>query len=177
MVALFLAVSTAVALVLWAELGPAVSTRQRARATPAPLPELAPLAPRARHAAPSAAGNSPAAAATADEDAAVIARLSRLLAEPVPPAPPRAGAAAKPAPVPLPEPAAGDLLRIAGFRPGDVIELELEGPAPRPEDIRFEQIGRDTRVLIDGFPALIVARAPARMLSPAAFRFRSPRAA
>ncbi|MBD3787257.1 MAG: hypothetical protein IE922_09850, partial [Sphingomonadales bacterium] len=66
---------------------------------------------------------------------------------------------------------------LRDFHPGDVLELELDGPAPRATDITFRQIGRDTCVLIWGEPMLTLAGVEARRLSPAALRFRSPRAA
>ncbi|PTV95826.1 hypothetical protein C8J27_103154 [Rhodobacter aestuarii] len=65
------------------------------------------------------------------------------------------------------------LPRITGFRPGDEIELAIEGPVPRAEDLQFEQIGRDVRLLIEGFPAVIVEATHAALLHPAVIRFRS----
>lgn len=92
---------------------------------------------------------------------------------------PRAQTAARPATAGSPVPAAfaGDLPRIIGFRPGDVIELEIEGPLPRPEELHFDQIGQDARLVLDGQPALIFEGVPARTLRPAQIRFRSPQAA
>lgn len=173
MVALFLAVSLALALVLWAELGPPAQARRDLRAATKGLPDgppIAPLSDRASRRGPGAEVSK-----AGPEDDPVMARLAALLAQPEPAAPKPAPA---PAPTAAPPPAAAEGLPVVlGYRPGDVIELELEGPAPRPEDITFRQLGRDTQVMIEGFAALVVARAPARSLSPAIFRFRSPRAA
>lgn len=159
MFALFLALTAALGLMLWAEVSP-VGWRPRAarsKAAPedAPVPPLDPRAAERTHPSPPPA--------TADDDAAVMARLAALLEEPE-------AAPAAPA-------ATDDLPLISGYRPGDVIELELEGPAPRAEDIAFEQAGQDTRVLIEGFPALVVQRARAATLSPTIFRFRGPQLA
>lgn len=179
MVALFLALTAALALILWAELGETALRAVPRRKTKAegaldtPVEPLETLLPR-RAAAPAATP------AQADEDDIVMARLAALLDEPAPLA-----ATPAPAPVAAPLPAipetitdnADDLPRVSGYRPGDVIELELEGPVPRLEDIRFEQAGRDTRVLIEGLPALVVQRVRAHALSPAMFRFRSPQLA
>ncbi|TKD21786.1 hypothetical protein FBT96_07690 [Rhodobacter capsulatus] len=121
MLALFIAVSFALALVLWAERQPPSGTATTPTANP-----VADLA---------AARRSPAAAAVED------------------------------------------LPRIRGFRPGDVIELEIIGPLPRPEDLRFEQVGCDARMLLDDLPALIFEGVPVHHLRPAQIRFRSPQAA
>ena len=120
MLALFIAVSFALALVVWAERHPPSGT---ATTTASPVADLA------------AARRSPAAAAVED------------------------------------------LPRIRGFGPGDVIELEIIGPLPRPEDLRFDQVGHDARMLLDDLPALIFEGVPARQLRPAQIRFRSPQAA
>lgn len=122
MLALFIAVSFALALVVWAERHPPSGT---ATTTASPVADLA------------AARRSPAASAAAVED----------------------------------------LPRIRGFRPGDVIELEIIGPLPRPEDLRFDQVGHDARMLLDDLPALIFEGVPVRHLRPAQIRFRSPQAA
>ncbi|KQB11648.1 hypothetical protein H9N28_15380 [Rhodobacter capsulatus] len=120
MLGLFIAVSFALALVVWAE-------RHPPSGTASPVADLA------------AARRSPAAAAAAA--------------------------------------AVEDLPRIRGFRPGDVIELEIIGPLPRPEDLRFDQVGHDARMLLDDLPALIFEGVPVRHLRPAQIRFRSPQAA
>ena len=165
MIALFLALTAAVALLLWAEIGPSFAARRaKPEAAPAAAPDaVAPLEElvSARNAPEEARAPAPAVA----DDEAVMARIAAIFADPEPAAPPAPVAAA-------PEPVE-ELPRISDFQPGDVIELELEGPAPRAEDIRFEQAGRDTRVLIEGIPALILARAKAASLGPEIFRFRS----
>lgn len=167
MVALFLAVSLALALVLWAELGPPAQVRRDLRAATKDASDGAAIAPLSGRAGRREPGSMTQPAIRADlADDLFMARLAALMAQPE----------AAPAPAPAPA-AANDLPVVLGYRPGDVIELELEGPAPRPEDITFRQLGRDTQVMIEGFAALVVARAPARSLSPAMFRFRSPRAA
>lgn len=200
MVALFLALSVALLLVSWAELAPAIAARRAVEDAVTPVPPLqrTGVSERAAAADPAPAAQRP--AKTTDEaHDVVLERLAALLAEepaPAPvvaevasapvaaPAPKPQRKAARPAPAPRPEPVASteteadaELPRITGYRPGDVIELELDGPAPRREDIRFEQTGKDTRVVIEGFPALILARAQARNLTPAIFRFRSPQLA
>ncbi|MGD9916745.1 MAG: hypothetical protein AB7U46_01915 [Paenirhodobacter sp.] len=175
MFALFLALTVAVALLLWAELGPSFGPRAKTApkaAEVADLPHFEDVVQRQK--APAAAESQAEPLATPEGDDAVMARIAAMLAEP---------AAAPPAPTPVapvatPETARESttedpLPRIGGFAPGDVIELELEGPAPRAEDIRFEQAGRDVRVLIEGIPALILARAKATSLTPEIFRFRS----
>jgi len=204
MLALFLALSVALLLVSWAELAPVLGTRQSAEDTVAPVPPLQRSSELRRDAdveSPPCA--TPSNGTPEEAHDVVMARLAALLADEPAPAPAEAVSAAPVAraaapapaaapkrraerPAPAPEPIAAteasaeidtDLPRVTGYRPGDVIELELEGPAPRGEDIRFEQTGKDTRVLIEGFPALILARAQARNLTPAIFRFRSPQLA
>ncbi|SOB94476.1 hypothetical protein [Rhodobacter maris] len=77
---------------------------------------------------------------------------------------PRA-AAPKAAPAP-------DLPRITGFSPGDVIELAIDGPLPRPEDLVIEQIGTDAQVSLDGTPTLIIEATQVQSLAVGAIRFR-----
>lgn len=207
MVALFLALSVALLLVSWAELAPTLAARLRADEPVAPVPPLRRTDAAARGVEADPARPAARAARTpTEEHDVVLERLAALLADDPAPMQPVAevaalapaadaaepAAAAKPGrraerPAPAPEPAPeqiaasaaadAELPRVTGYRPGDVIELELEGPAPRREDIRFEQAGKDTRVVIEGFPALILARAQARNLTPAIFRFRSPQLA
>lgn len=166
MIALFLALTATLLLLGWAEFGPALAERvdaKRARDEepgPEPVPPLESLRPR-RTAAPKASE-------PGDDDAALMARLTDLLTDP-----PAAAAAPAEAPAPTAPTPAEALPRIDGFRPGDMIELDLVGPAPRAEDIRFEQFGRDVRVVIEGEPALILAQARVRNLGPEIFRFRS----
>lgn len=145
MFALFLALTAALGLLLWAEVSP-TKAQARTKAAPqsAPVPAFETLiAARAQ------------ATLLEEDDTTLMARLAAL----------------------FDDPEAEALPQIAGYRPGDVIELELDGPAPRAEDIAFEQAGHDTRVLIEGFPALVVQRVRAATLSPAVFRFRSPQLA
>lgn len=202
MLALFVALSVALLLVSWAELVPAIAARRRAeddkKVTPVPPLQRLSTGQRETEADPGRVAPAPAPMAPSGQDEdAVMERLAALLAEGPEPGPaaaapvahavapaPAAAPARRPAqPTPAPEPVCAtpeldaELPRITGYRPGDVIELELEGPAPRGEDIRFEQSGKDTRVVIEGFPALILARAQARSLTPAIFRFRSPQLA
>ena len=166
MLALFIAASSALALVVWAEL-----RTQSTLPSQNPSRPVAP-APEAVCAMSAVTACDPTPPATTEEaDAAILARLAQLLAEPAPLAP---IAAAQPAPAPV---VAEDLPRVAGFRPGDVLELEIEGPLPRPEDLRFEQVGRDARLLLEGLPALIFEGVPARHLRPSHIRFRGPQAA
>jgi len=161
MLALFIAVSCALALVVWGE--------WRSQRIPAAqsVPPVAPDHTIAAAAAPMTAPAAPAQPApTEDQDDLILARLAQMLAEPQ-----------VAAPAPVPTPVAEDLPRISGFRPGDVIELEIEGPLPRPEDLRFEQVGRDARMILEGLPTLIFEGVPARHLRPSHIRFRSPQAA
>jgi len=157
MLALFLALSVALALLIWAEAEPARrSTRQmRATKTAPDLPVL-PLAQARKHPAP--VPQAPAAAPPRTEaDTRVIERVMEHLG-------------ALPAKqVSLP--------RITGFAPGDVIEIEIEGPLPRSDDIAFRQIGRDAELIIEGVPTLVFENMTARSLSAAALRFRRLRAA
>ncbi|WP_444452748.1 hypothetical protein ACTTAI_17330 [Rhodobacter capsulatus] len=155
MLALFIAVSCALALVLWAE--------WRGQ------PVLAAQATPATAASAAVAPTSPA----DDPHDVILTRLAQMLAEPEVVAKP----VAPQAPGPVATPVAEDLPRISGFRPGDVIELEIEGPLPRPEDLRFEQVGRDARMILEGLPTLIFEGVPARHLRPSHIRFRSPQAA
>lgn len=91
----------------------------------------------------------------------------------VAPAPPQ-----MPAPAPLRRPGRRHTpseppLRLTDFTPGDLIELELPGPAPHPEDICFMPLpSGDTRVQIAGEDVLILSGVDAATLSPAIFRFR-----
>lgn len=174
MLALFLALTVAVVLLLWAELGPTFAPHAKAAPKATEVAELPPfedVVQRREAALPAAAAPQAEPVAAPEGDDAVMARIAAMLAEP-------AAAPAPAAPAPAPETARANtaedpLPRIGGFTPGDVIELEFEGPAPRAEDIRFEQAGRDVRVLIEGIPALILARAKATSLTPEIFRFRS----
>ncbi|PYF09303.1 hypothetical protein C8J30_10949 [Rhodobacter viridis] len=176
MLALFIAVSCALALVVWAE------WRSQRIPTTKSVPPVAPDHAIAATAAPMTPPAAPAPPpATKDQDDLILARLAQMLAEPVlvPPTPVPAAPVAPqaPAPAPVATTVAEDLPRISGFRPGDVIELEIEGPLPRPEDLRFEQVGRDARMILEGLPALIFEGVPARALRPSHIRFRSPQAA
>lgn len=210
MLALFLTLTVALALLSWAELAPRRAERDGqpsggtksggGQADPAAAPEAGapPQGAPATAEQPTARELPP--AATETEDDALLARLAALLdaaepeAAPQPTAVPSTATAPqpvsapqpaaartaprKPRPAPLPaalQPAALPVLR--DFHPGDVLELELDGPAPRATDIAFRQIGRDTCVLIWGEPMLTLAGVEARRLSPSALRFRSPRAA
>ncbi|RWR51015.1 hypothetical protein EOW65_05520 [Sinirhodobacter ferrireducens] len=65
------------------------------------------------------------------------------------------------------------LTHVRGFAPGDLLELELDIPAPAAEQIRFEQAGPHARVLIAGAPVLLIEDTEAASLTPAIFRFRS----
>lgn len=135
MLALFIALSCAVCLVLWAEFG------SKTRKTISKGQEPASVVPF--------------------EELRAVARKT-LARRGVTPATPPASAPALPA---------EDLPRITGFRPGDVIELSIEGPLPRPGEMRIEQVGRDTRVLIAGLPPLIFERTRARSLRYGTIRF------
>lgn len=64
------------------------------------------------------------------------------------------------------------LTRVRGFAPGDLLELELDIPAPAADEIRFEQAGPHARVLIAGAPVLLIEDTEAASLTPAIFRFR-----
>ncbi|MFD2174583.1 hypothetical protein [Rhodobacter lacus] len=150
MLALFIALSFAVGLVLWAEVRAEPKTERKREKTAEPAPQTAPGS-----GAPVASLERP----EPDADAAVMAQLARLLAEP---APPHLGAT---------------LPRITGFCAGDVIELAIEGPLPRPEDLHIEQIGPDAQVSLDGTPALIIEATRAQSLAPGAIRFRPAKAA
>ena len=160
MLALFMAVSCALALVLWAD------WQAQAARCPA-VPHAAAGAPNAANASapvPQAPlPQPPAQPAAEDADASLLARVMHSLAEPASPA----GTAA----------AAEDLPRITGFGPRDVLDLEITGPLPQPEDLRFEQIGRDAMMLLEGQPMVIFEGVPARHLRPSHIRFRSPQAA
>jgi len=65
------------------------------------------------------------------------------------------------------------LTRVRGFAPGDLLELELDIPAPAADEIRFEQAGPHARVLIAGAPVLLIEDTEAASLTPAIFRFRN----
>ncbi|MBZ4023866.1 hypothetical protein CKO11_15545 [Rhodobacter sp. TJ_12] len=147
MLALFIALSCAIALVLWAEWHPSPSARRSAPAPVAPLSQARQTPPPAPKAPEPAT----------EEDDAIMARVAQILTTP------------EPVPTPLP--------RVTGFCPGDVIELEIEGPLPRAEDLRIDQIGPDARLVIEGFPALIIEATHAATLPLSAFRFRGQRAA
>lgn len=199
MLALFLTLTVAVALLSWAELAPRRAGRDGmpsggprsagAQAEGATAPEAAaPVAPAAAERPP--VQEIPPTAAEA-EDTALMARLAAMLDTSTPEAPqqtdtaPAASTTTAPQPTaartrprkprPAPQPATLPVLR--DFHPGDVLELELDGPAPRATEITFRQVGRDTCVLIWDEPMLTLAGVEARRLSPSALRFRSPRAA
>lgn len=170
MLALFLALTFALFLLIWGELparapasarvagkGPA----QRAKAA-TPVPPLEEVSAKAGRAA----------AASVEDDDAIMARLADLLdgADVATADAPNAAAKIDTAPSD-----ADDLPRISGFAPGDAIELEVEGPMPHPSEISFEQIGRDARVLICGVPALLLEGVAAAALDPEILRFRSLR--
>ena len=91
------------------------------------------------------------------------------------PRPSPAVSAREPAPV---HDADDDLPRIDDLAPGERLELELDGPAPRRESIRFEQVQgrRRTRVVIEDEAILILDNTDAASLTPDLFQFRAPRA-
>lgn len=141
---LFIALGGALALLAWAELAPSRRAQEQAPAPPPP----------ARNAPPAEAADAP-----PPEDAhdTVLARVAAGLA------PAEAEA----------DDTDATLTRVRGFAPGDLLELELDIPIPAPEEIRFEQAGPHTRVLIAGAPVLLIEDTVAARLTPEIFRFRS----
>lgn len=169
MIALFLALTVALVLLGWSDLAPRPAPRAGGRGAPPkaeqqpapnpnaaqPVPEAAPIAPQAD-----------------DSDRVMMERLAALLRDTPEPAPaPEASAP------PAPAAALDDLPSVRNFGPGDVLELELDGPAPQARDITFTQSGPDVLVTIWDEPALRIEGATASALTPAILRFRSPRAA
>lgn len=177
MLALFLALTVALVLLSWSELSAlplkggrrsrrAQSDTQAASGTP-------PEATTDTETDLAEASRSRVAAAAAPEgDDAIMARLSELLHDAPAPTP----AAPTPASVSRPEAdPIDDLPVIRDFAAGDALELEIEGPAPRPAEISFEQIGRDALIRICGAPALLLEGVAAATLGPEILKFRSLR--
>jgi len=191
MLALFLTLTVALMLLFWAEVRPVFIERaaQKARLAAA-TPAVDPVAPMPAGKRRKAATERPAAPSPAPQmagnDDDVMDRVAALMAEPEAAAPtPAARPAAKTAratsrPVSARRPVVAkinpDLPRIDGYSAGDVIELEVEGPAPKDTDIRFTQFGDDTQVSIEGAPALVLVDTQADSLTAAIFRFRSAKA-
>lgn len=195
MLALFIAITMALLLLSWAETMPR-ETREESAAMPdaaprklrlpvlrlpslrlpalrrrkavdAPAPEIEPVAPLSQaHKAARVA-----AAPKVEDNDDVIARVEALLDSPDPEDLPEP-ATAKAQPAPLPPAAPADLPRITGFTPGDVIALEISGPAPRPDEIGFTACAEGTLVLIEGFAELIIEGVAPEGLSPEILQFR-----
>ncbi|WP_295534797.1 hypothetical protein [uncultured Thioclava sp.] len=102
-----------------------------------------------------------AAAVPGDADAAVMARIAAMLDSPE-------------AESDLAEDEA-DLPRITGFTLGDQIVLEMDGPAPHRNDIRFApaQSGPHTIALIADEPILLIENIEAAQLTPEVVSFRA----
>lgn len=68
-----------------------------------------------------------------------------------------------------------DLPRIPNFAPGDQIALEIDGPAPRAREIRFEAdpTGRHALALIADEPILLIENTDPATLTPAVLSFRA----
>ena len=68
-----------------------------------------------------------------------------------------------------------DLPRISGFKPGDRITLELDGPAPRPDAVRFVPAcsGPHAIALIADEPVLLIEQTDAATLQPNVLSFRA----
>ncbi|KEO52983.1 hypothetical protein [Thioclava pacifica] len=147
----------------------AAAQEQAARIAPvAPLEEARALTPQE--------------AAAEARDAEILSRISEMLAAPDYMPKPRYEEPASAAPEAAAAPAAEtappqrsfpELPVIEGFAPGDVIALELIGPAPRPEDIRFSPCANGALVEIEGEPALIIADAAPEVLGPGILQFRA----
>ncbi|MCE5973573.1 hypothetical protein LZA78_08790 [Sinirhodobacter sp. WL0062] len=204
MFALFLALSVALTLLLWAELGcPRLGIAPLRRRSPSPTPEDVPAPQKpvitkdelpspsealrfaerqARRSTrlieqPEPLTIEPAAPELRENpDEAMWKRLEAMLHAPEQcPRPAPAALAQQPASV---HDADDDLPRIDDLAPGERLELELDGPAPRRESIRFEQVQgrRRTRVVIEDEAILILDNTDAASLTPDLFQFRAPRA-
>ena len=205
MFALFLALSVALTLLLWAELGcPRLGIAPLHRRNPSPSPEDVPAPQKptitkdelpspsealrfaerqARRSTRLIEQPEPLTTETAtttephvNSDEAMWKRLEAMLNAPEQaPRPAPAVAIQEPAPV---HDADDDLPRIDDLAPGERLELELDGPAPRRESIRFEQVQgrRRTRVVIEDEAILILDNTDAASLTPDLFQFRAPRA-
>ena len=167
MLALFLALTIALILLSWGEL----PVRQTATASPARGAPAGVAALSSARQGTAEVMSERIAAPAADmpqTDETIMARLADMLEEPAV-APVPEATAPQDAPVALDE----DLPRIGDFTAGDVIELEVEGPAPVATDISFEQIGHDVCVLICGAPAFLLEGVAAATLGPDILKFRS----
>ncbi|WP_263848546.1 hypothetical protein [Sedimentimonas flavescens] len=205
MFALFLALSVALTLLLWAELGcPRLGIAPLRRRSPSPTPEDAPAPQKptiTKDELPSPSEALRFAERQARRNTRLIEQPDPLTVEPAPIAEPRENPdeamwkrleAMLHAPEQAPRPAAtvaaqdlaptcdadDDLPRIDDLAPGERLELELDGPAPRRESIRFEQVQgrRRTRVVIEDEAILILDNTDAASLTPDLFQFRAPRA-
>jgi hypothetical protein len=109
-------------------------------------------------AVPAVGQSVPEPAGTGDADADVMARIEAMLDAPEPQTD-----------------LTDDLPRITDFAPGDKIALELEGPAPRPEDIRFEADAtrRHAIALIADAPVVLIENTDPATLTPAVLTFRA----
>jgi hypothetical protein len=165
--------------------------RLRRKSAPAPhhqATEIAPVAPLEE-----ARALTPHEAASESRDAEILSRISEMLAPPDHMPGPRHEEPAAPALQSAPgstaelspetktaAPAARsfpELPVVEGFEPGDIILLELIGPAPRREDIRFRPCANGALVEIEGEPALIIASTAPEALDPGILQFRAHAAA
>ncbi len=178
MLALFLALTVALVLLSWSELSalPLKGGRRSRRAQSDAQAPSGALPSEATTDTGTPPAEAPRARVTAtavhEDDDAIMARLSELLHDETAlmPAAPAPTSAARPDPDPI-----DDLPVIRDFAAGDALELEIEGPAPRPAEISFEQIGRDALVRICGAPALLLEGVVAATLGPEILKFRSLR--
>lgn len=197
MLSLFIAITMALLLLSWGEAMPRDTENETTTAPNAPvtrvrLPRLALRLPKfwgrkssaevvqeidpVEPFADAVRALSPAEAASVARNDEIMARVEALLDGPEPGSTPAPIDACEPASL-ANAPAPPDLPRITDFAPGDMIAIEVVGPAPRRDEISFQPCAEGALVLIEGLAELVIEGVGPEALSPEILQFRDHAAA